>query len=79
MVTTAEDKKLETSPVIVDLGKRKKKEVKRLRQGGGNLMEEVQGCLDELAASGTITKDAQPVILIVREKRRRGSSIPKFY
>lgn len=58
-------------PVIIDLGKHKKKSVKRLRQGKpGSLIDEVQSCLDELRSNDVISDAAQPVIIVVREKQR---------
>ena len=39
------------------------------------LLEEVSGCLEELRAAGTISANAQPVIVVVREKRRRLTSM----
>jgi hypothetical protein len=46
-----------------------------LRKGKGRLLEEVSGCLEELKAAGTISANAQPVIVVVREKRRRLTSM----
>lgn len=56
------------SPIIIDLGKRSPKKIKQLRRGKGDLLDEVQQCLDELAENGKITKTAQPVIVVVTEK-----------
>jgi len=55
--------------VVIDLGKHKRKQVKKLRKGEGKLMDKVQDALDELRSSGTIAADAQPVVVIVREKK----------
>lgn len=55
-------------PVIVDLGKKKKKEVKALRRGEGQLMDDVRDAIDELASSGTVANGSQPVIVIVESK-----------
>jgi hypothetical protein len=57
-------------PIIVDMGKKKRSEIQLLRKGEGSLVEEVAGCLEELKASGTISAEAQPVVLVVREKRK---------
>jgi hypothetical protein len=56
-------------PVIVDLGKKKKKAIKRLRRGQGRLMEQVEDCIQELRDAGAISGTAQPVIVVVREKQ----------
>jgi len=63
------------APVIIDLGKHRRKRFKGLRKGKGRLLEEVSGCLEELKAAGTISANAQPVIVVVREKRRRLTSM----
>lgn len=60
-----------TSPVIIDLGKRKRKQVKKLRRGEGKLLDDVNGAVAELRTAGTLNSDAQPVIIVVREKRGR--------
>ena len=60
------------APIIVDLGKQKRKHVKKLRKGKpGRLLDEVQDCIEELTANETIAKSAQPVVIVVREKRKR--------
>jgi hypothetical protein len=56
------------APVIVDLGKQKKKKVKALRQGTGELMDEVRAAIGEIQRAGRISSQAQPVIIVVTEK-----------
>ena len=74
MATTAEIKKPEVlSPIIIDLGKRKKNDVKELRNGTGKLVDEVKGCIDELVEGGACSADAQPIVLIIREKPKRAN------
>ena len=34
-------------------------------------MDDVNGALEELRAAGTISADAQAVVVVVRQKRRR--------
>lgn len=58
------------SPIVVDLGKKKKKQIKQLRKGHGKLMDEVSQVLHELKGAGKITGDAQPVVCVVRQKER---------
>ncbi len=57
------------APVIVDLGKKRRKLVKELRKGSGKLMDEVNATLEELKNAGTIAATVQPVIVVVRERR----------
>lgn len=63
------------SPVIIDLGKHAKKRIKGLRKGTGRLTEKISGCIEELKASGAISANSQPVIVVVREKRRKLTSL----
>jgi hypothetical protein len=55
-------------PIILDLGKKSRKSVKRLRNGKGKLLNEALDSIEELQRVGTIPRSAQPVIVIVREK-----------
>jgi len=58
-------------PIVVDLGKRSRKKIKRLRRGKGPLMSETQGVLAELRQAETIDGDAQVVIVVVKQKNKR--------
>ena len=64
----------ELPAVVVDLGKVKKKHVRRLRRGEGKLLNHVEEVLevvrDEL---GDELNDKQllPVVMVVREKTKR--------
>jgi len=59
-----------TAPIVVDLGKKPKKQIKRLREGRGKLMDDVSVLLDELKAAGSIVANAQPVVIVVRQKQK---------
>jgi hypothetical protein len=62
----------QAEPVFIDLGKRKKKQIRQLRRGRpGRLMDKVQSVLEQLKEGGALTAAAQPVIVVIREKRRR--------
>jgi hypothetical protein len=63
------------APVIIDLGRRRRKQVKKLRRGEGKLLDDVNGAVAELRTAGTLSADVQPVIVIVREKRSRAKSL----
>jgi len=58
------------SPIILDLGKHKRKSVKQLRNGKGKLLDEAMDSVEELRRVGTIPMSAQPVFVIVREKKK---------
>ncbi len=78
MATTTSDMPAKTdakAPVIIDLGKHRRKRIKALRKGTGRLTDEVNGCVEELKAAGTLSSNAQTVVVVVREKRRRMSSL----
>ena len=76
MATTSTDTKADAkAPVIIDLGKQRRKRIKDLRRGTGRLADEISGCVEELKAAGTLASSAQTVVVVVREKRRRISSL----
>lgn len=60
------------APIILDLGQRSKKQVKRLRRGDGKLIDRIGIVVEELKNSGKISPSAQPIVLIVRERREKG-------
>jgi len=59
------------TPIVIDLGKQKKKQIKRFRRGEGRLMSKVEDTFEELKAVKKIAGDAQPVIVVVREKPKK--------
>lgn len=64
-------------PVIVDVGKTKKNRVKKLKQGEGPLMDEVEAVIDEVCESlgdQGKGKTILPVVLIYRERRKKKKS-----
>ena len=68
------------APVIVDLGRRRKKLVRRLRKGTGKLMDEVQAAIGEIQRTGRISANAQPIIVVVTQKpkSKRFGGMPMF-
>lgn len=61
----------ETEPlVVVDLGKQKRSRVKELRKGGGPLMTAIHETIAELRANRTVGANAQPVVIVVREREK---------
>ena len=68
-------------PVIVDLGGRKKKVIKNLKNGTGKLMYEVEHAVDQARSAlpdADKNKSVIPVVIIYRKKgKKRGSkSLP---
>ena len=68
--------------VIIDLGSRRKKAIRDLKNGTGKLMLEVEQAIDHARASlpdEDKNKPIIPVVVIYRRKRRRsggGSMLP---
>jgi len=61
------------SLIVVDVDKRySKKQIKKLREGRGKLMARVSELIEEMAAENALPPNAQPIVVIVREKRDRG-------
>jgi Family of unknown function (DUF6200) len=65
------------APIVLDMGRKSRKQIRRLRRGEGKLMNRITGVIDELKNSGTITAGAQPIIVVVRE-REDGSLLSSF-
>ena len=63
--------KTDKSPIVVDLGKKRSKSVKLLRKGKGKLMEAIGHSIQELQATGTLSADSQPVIVVVSERKKK--------
>ena len=59
------------SPIIIDIGKKKKTDIKRLRKGKGKLMSDVDNCIQELREAGEITSSVRPVVVVVTQKQTR--------
>lgn len=63
-----------TAPVIVDLGKKKRKVLRALKKGRGKLMSEVLETVQQVEASmgdDAAGKVLVPIVVIYREKKRR--------
>lgn len=59
--------------IIVDLGKRTRKQVRKLRKGKpGRLMNRLEETMEHLRESGALAANVQPIVVIVKERTRRG-------
>jgi hypothetical protein len=56
-------------PVVIDLGRKSRKQIRRLRRGEGKLLNAITEVVDGLKTAGTISSSAQTVIVVVRERR----------
>jgi hypothetical protein len=62
----------ETAIVVADLGSRRAKSIRRLKQGNGRLLDDSEKLMQQLKVDGVVTEGAVPIIVVVKEKRRRG-------
>jgi hypothetical protein len=69
MADTAEVKA--TPMVVLDFGRKKRRDIKRLRKGRGRLMRRLNETLDGLKEEGTISASSQPIVVIVRQRPQR--------
>jgi hypothetical protein len=59
-------------PVIIDLGKKNRKQVRKLRKGKpGRLMRRVEETIEQLRTSEEFGSTVRPIIIVVRQKARR--------
>jgi hypothetical protein len=65
-----------SAPLLLDLGRQKRKAVKQLRRGTGTLLDDVLRTIEELKTVGTISHTAQPVIIVIKEKPTVRSLFP---
>jgi Family of unknown function (DUF6200) len=63
----------EIHPVVVDLGKTKKKDLKALKRGEGKLMADVHNVMTEIRANNSelAGKELVPVIILYRKEPKR--------
>ncbi len=58
--------------LVVDVGKKqRRKNIRALRKGEGKLFDKISSLVNELKENGTVKGDAQPLVIVVREKERR--------
>ncbi len=63
-----------TAPIIVSLGQKRRKTIKRLKRGKGPAMAEVMDVVDQVQASLGAQAEGKilvPVVVIYRQKQRR--------
>jgi hypothetical protein len=59
-------------PVLVDLGRKSRKQIKRLRKGEGKLWVDVATTIEQLKADGIIAASATaPVVVVVVERKAK--------
>jgi hypothetical protein len=70
----------ELRPILIELGKVRSKEIRRLREGRGELVGEVQDALTKVRqqmGAEAADRELVPVVMVYQKKRRRTrSSLP---
>ena len=66
------------TPVVVDMGKQKSKDLRALKSGSGPLMHDVTRIVEEVRAKSPelANKELVPVVVLYRKKPKRGSMMP---
>ena len=69
------------APIIVDMGKKDRKQIRKLTKGKpGRLMRRLEETLDHLRENGALADGAQPVVIVIRQKpRKRGKRFAKVW
>lgn len=57
--------------IVIDLGKKKRKAVNKLRKGEGALMDRLGDVLAELRADGQLRENVDTVVVVVEKKRKK--------
>ncbi len=73
---TATEDPTAAAPLIIDLGRKKRKQVKDLRKGKGKLVDTVLETLEELKKNNQVSETSQPVIVVVESRRK---SLPTLW
>ena len=77
MEKKSSDAGLSGAPIVVDLGKKTKKSIKKLKKGSGKMVEEIQAAMDEVRArlpEADKQKVVVPVVMFVERKIKKASS-----
>jgi len=72
---------VQVQPIVVDLGKKKKKQIKNLKRGRGPLLEDVADVVEKVRASlaeQLAGKELVPVVIVYRQKKKRSSGLLSF-
>jgi hypothetical protein len=67
----------DAAPIVIELGERSRKRIRKLREGRGKLMAEIDQVLSDLRETGAVGVDAQIVVVVVKEKVE--SDFPRWF
>ncbi len=62
------DTKVAGATIVLDLGKQSRKQVKRLRRGGGKLTAKIDATIEQLRADGELASGGDVVVVVVKQK-----------
>ncbi len=54
--------------IVLDLGKQSRKQIKRLRRGGGRLTAKIDETIEQLRTDGELVGGGDVVVVIVKQK-----------
>lgn len=68
-------------PIIVDMGKKNRKQVRKLSKGKpGRLLDRIEETVEHLRQNGELAEGVQPIVIIVKQRtRRRGARVAKMW
>ena len=70
METTTGEQVNGKAMVVVDIGKRKRKQVRDLKKGSGKLVGRIEEAIAQMKTDGTLDPASPTVVVIVEKKRR---------
>jgi hypothetical protein len=68
-----------TAPIVVDLGRRRRKQIKQLKRRKGPLVEEVDDVIAQVRAALAADLDGKtlvPIVMVYKQKKKRARSAP---
>ncbi len=57
--------------IILEMGNAKKDDLDDLRYGEGKIFKRIQQVVEQLKEAGEVQENAQPIIVIVKQKKER--------
>lgn len=69
------------APIVIDMGKKSRKAVRKLRKGkDGRLMRRVEDAVEHLKENGAVADGTQVIVVVVKQKpKRRGKRVAKMW
>lgn len=56
------------APILIDLGRKTRKKIKKLKKGKGSLMDDLTVAIEQLKIDGVVAEGAQVVVAVVERK-----------